>query len=142
MLVDQLLALRHMCHSLLRDFGYLERKMICIERLFGLEIIPQEFNDSTIKVDQNNWPLSGKVEFIDASLRYRPNTEIVLKHLNFSVPPGSKVGIVGRTGAGKSTIGLTISRIVELCGGRIEIDGVDISKIDLQILREKVTVIS
>ena len=50
--------------------------------------------------------------------------------------------MVGRTGAGKSTIGLSISRIVELCEGRVEIDGVDIRKIDLQQLRKKVTVIS
>lgn len=53
-----------------------------------------------------------------------------------------KVGVVGRTGAGKSTICLSISRIVELCGGRIEIDGTDIRKVDLQLLRRKVTVIS
>jgi ATP-binding cassette, subfamily C (CFTR/MRP), member 1 len=66
----------------------------------------------------------------------------VLKQLSFTVEPGTKVGVVGRTGAGKSTIGLSISRIVELCEGRIEIDGVDIGKIDLQQLRKKVTVIS
>lgn len=53
-----------------------------------------------------------------------------------------KVGVVGRTAAGKSTIGLTLSRIVELATGRIDIDGVDISKIDLQLLRKKVTMIS
>jgi len=58
------------------------------------------------------------------------------------VVPRTKVGVVGRTGAGKSTICLSLSRIVELCGGKIEIDGIDIRKIDLQILRRKVTVIS
>ena len=47
------------------------------------------------------------------------------------VSPGTKVGVVGRTGAGKSTICLSISRIVELCGGKIEIDGIDIRKIDI-----------
>jgi ABC-type multidrug transport system fused ATPase/permease subunit len=52
-----------------------------------------------------------------------------------------KVGVVGRTGAGKSTICISMSRIVELFEGYIEIDGVDIAKIDLQKLREKVTVI-
>jgi ABC-type multidrug transport system fused ATPase/permease subunit len=65
-----------------------------------------------------------------------------LKNLTFRVEPGMKVGVVGRTGAGKSTICLSISRIVELCGGRIEIDGTDIRKVDLQLLRRKVTVIS
>jgi ABC-type multidrug transport system fused ATPase/permease subunit len=65
----------------------------------------------------------------------------VLKKLTFVVEPGSKVGVVGRTGAGKSTVCISLSRIVELFEGIIEIDGVDISKIDLQILRKKVTVI-
>jgi len=64
-----------------------------------------------------------------------------LKKINFTAQPGEKVGLVGRTGAGKSTISNALSRIVELCGGSIEIDGVDISMIDLQVLRQKVTVI-
>lgn len=65
----------------------------------------------------------------------------MLKKINFTAQPGEKVGLVGRTGAGKSTISNALSRIVELCGGSIEIDGVDISMIDLQVLRQKVTVI-
>ena len=82
-----------------------------------------------------NWPSVGKVEFKDTELRYRPTTELVLKGLNFTVEPGMKVGVVGRTGAGKSTISLALSRIVELCGGQILIDGQDISKIDIQLVR-------
>ncbi len=82
------------------------------------------------------------MEFINASVRYRPTTEKVINKLSFVVQPGTKIGIIGRTGAGKSTIGICLSRIVELCEGRIEIDGIDISKIDLQTLRDKVTVIS
>ena len=74
-------------------------------------------------------------------LRYRPNTETVLKDLSFEVQPGFKVGVVGRTGAGKSTICISMSRIVELFEGSIEIDSIDISKIDLSVLRDKVTVI-
>jgi ABC-type bacteriocin/lantibiotic exporter with double-glycine peptidase domain len=60
-------------------------------------------------------------------LRYRPNTELVLKNLCFNVAPGDKVGVVGRTGAGKSTISQAMSRIVEICGGNLLIDGVDIN---------------
>ena len=116
--------------------------MICIQRLFALEDIPQEVKDAEIQVDTTKWPLQGQVEFINATLRYRPNTDIVLKNLSFVVIPRTKVGVVGRTGAGKSTICLSLSRIVELCGGKIEIDGIDIRKIDLQILRRKITVIS
>ncbi len=77
------------------------------------------------------WPTEGSVEFKNVFLRYRPGTEIVLNDLSFKVAPGTKVGVVGRTGAGKSTICLSLSRLVELEKGSIEIDGVDISKIDL-----------
>jgi ABC-type multidrug transport system fused ATPase/permease subunit len=55
----------------------------------------------------------------------------VLKNLTFKVDPGMKVGVVGRTGAGKSTICISLSRIVELFEGHIDIDGIDISKVDL-----------
>lgn len=75
------------------------------------------------------------------SLRYRPDTDLVLKNVNFNIEGGMKVGVVGRTGAGKSTIALTLSRILELESGSIEIDGVDISKVGLQRLRNKVTMI-
>jgi len=57
------------------------------------------------------------------------------------VKSGDKVGIVGRTGAGKTTLGLTLLKMMEADSGRILIDGVDISKVDLQVLREKVTTI-
>ena len=60
-------------------------------------------------------------------LRYRPKTDLVLKKLNFEVAAGHKVGVVGRTGAGKSTVSIALTRIVELAGGTIEIDDVDIS---------------
>ena len=66
---------------------------------------------------------------------------MVLKKLNFTVKPGHKVGIVGRTGAGKSTISMALTRIVELYGGRIEIDGVDIAKMELADLRNQITMI-
>ena len=74
-------------------------------------------------------------------MRYRPNTEIVLRKLNFKVSPGEKVGVVGRTGAGKSTLSMALTRIVELMGGKIEIDGVDISKLDIADLRGQITMI-
>lgn len=114
--------------------------MISAQRLFMLDDIPQEKGESEIDV-KSTWPENGEVNFVDVSLKYRPNCELVLKDLTFKVDPGTKVGVVGRTGAGKSTICLSLSRIVELFNGRIEIDGLDIGKVDLQKLREKVTVI-
>lgn len=69
-------------------------------------------------------------------MRYRPNTDRVLKGLTLKIAPGEKVGVVGRTGAGKSTIFMAFSRIVELESGSIEIDGIDISKLPLVDVRE------
>lgn len=74
-------------------------------------------------------------------MRYRPTTEIVLNKLSFEVRAGEKIGVVGRTGAGKSTICLAISRIVELEAGNVILDGVDIADIPLEMLRRRVTVI-
>lgn len=104
--------------------------MVSVQRFLSLETVPQEASDHTEEVDAM-WPTEGRVEFKNVFLRYRPGTEIVLNDLSFKVAPGTKVGVVGRTGAGKSTICLSLSRLVELEKGSIEIDGVDISKIDL-----------
>ena len=65
----------------------------------------------------------------------------MLKGLSVKIGAGEKVGIVGRTGAGKSTLSLALTRIVEICGGSIEIDGENISEISLEQLRRKVTII-
>lgn len=88
-----------------------------------------------------NWPERGGLEFKNVSLRYREGTETVLDGLSFKVGPGEKVGIVGRTGAGKSTISVAISRIVEIFNGEILIDDMNIQKIPLDHLRRKVTII-
>jgi ATP-binding cassette subfamily C (CFTR/MRP) protein 1 len=74
-------------------------------------------------------------------MRYRPDTDQVLKDLSFKIESGEKIGIVGRTGAGKSTISLCLSRIVEIFGGEIKLDGVNLKNIDIGKVREKITVI-
>ena len=79
--------------------------------------------------------------FASAIMRYRPTTDIVLNKLTFSVKPGEKIGVVGRTGAGKSTLCLAISRIVELEQGSIVLDGIDLASVPLTELRKRVTVI-
>jgi ATP-binding cassette subfamily C (CFTR/MRP) protein 1 len=66
---------------------------------------------------------------------------MVLRKLTLGIKGGEKIGVVGRTGAGKSTMTLALTRIIELCGGKIEVDGVDIGKINLQQVREAITII-
>ena len=126
-------------HCIFGTYNWVERMMVQVERILKMERIPQEKNDGTQKVDKAEWPSQGGVDFQDVVLRYRQNTDIVLNKLSFEVKAGEKVGIVGRTGAGKSTISAALSRIVELEAGKIVIDGVDIAKIDMQDLREQVT---
>jgi ABC-type multidrug transport system fused ATPase/permease subunit len=92
-------------------------------------------------VHRNQWPEEGKIVFDKVNLRYRPNTEIILRDLSFEVKPREKIGVVGRTGAGKSTICLSLSRIVEIASGTINIDGVNISDLPLNDLRRRITVI-
>lgn len=93
-------------------------------------------------MDAANWPQEGAINFTDVSLRYRPHLDCSLKGLSFDITAGCKVGVVGRTGAGKSTLSLAMSRIVEICDGKIEIDGQNINEIDIHKLREKITVIA
>jgi ATP-binding cassette subfamily C (CFTR/MRP) protein 1 len=121
----------------------LENEMNAVERLdhyannLAIEapdIIP-ECRPST------SWPSAGCIRFEDVQLRYRPELPLVLQGLSFEIRPGEKVGIVGRTGAGKSSIMVGLFRMVELSGGRILIDDVDISTIGLYDLRSKLAII-
>lgn len=128
---------------LMHWFGCLNwfmRMLIDVQKVLNLQSAPQEKFEGTEKAPEQ-WPSQGQIEFKDVELRYRPNTEVVLRKLNFKVSPGEKVGVVGRTGAGKSTLSMALTRIVELMGGKIEIDGVDISKLDIAALREQITMI-
>ncbi|EMC96893.1 hypothetical protein BAUCODRAFT_106032 [Baudoinia panamericana UAMH 10762] len=88
-----------------------------------------------------NWPSKGSVEFIGYSTRYRKDFDFVLKHITFKILPGEKVGVVGRTGAGKSSLALALFRALEAEEGKILIDDVDIGLIGLQDLRENVVMV-
>lgn len=87
------------------------------------------------------WPAEGEVIFKNYSTKYRPELDLVLKNINLSVKPHEKIGIVGRTGAGKSSLTLALFRIIEATNGHIEIDNVDTSKLGLADLRHKLSII-
>lgn len=89
----------------------------------------------------SRWPEKGAVDFTDYTTRYRPDLEPVLRNVSFAVKPGEKVGIVGRTGAGKSSLALALFRGLEAETGRIAIDNVDIGTIGLRDLREAITIV-
>ena len=116
--------------------------LISFERLTNYTSIVQEAPNRIPEEDpKGNWPAHPTITYKDYWLKYRDDTDPVLKGLDFKIRAGEKVGIVGRTGAGKSTICLSLLRLVEPMKGQIEIDGVDITKIGLTTLREKITII-
>lgn len=94
----------------------------------------------TIDVDPE-WPQDGIIEFKDFQVRYREGLDLVLKGISFKCKSQEKIGVVGRTGAGKSSLTLSLFRIIEAAGGKILIDGLDISTIGLHSLRSKLTII-
>ena len=119
-----------------------ENSMIRYERCVEYTKCPSEASLKLPSDDSlTNWPNKGKIEFLNFSVKYRPDTEIVLKNLNFVIQGNEKIGIVGRTGSGKSTITLCLFRILEATEGRIMIDDVDISSIGLDKLRKNLTII-
>uniref|UniRef100_A0AC11APP0 Uncharacterized protein n=1 Tax=Ovis aries TaxID=9940 RepID=A0AC11APP0_SHEEP len=95
----------------------------------------------TSKRPPSQWPNKGVVEFVDYRARYRDDLGLALQDITFQTHGEEKVGIVGRTGAGKSTLSNCLFRIVERSGGKIIIDGIDISTIGLHDLRGKLNII-
>ena len=103
-----------------------------------------ETKDNPLKANPQSWPLNGKITFNNVYMKYRPEFDYVLKGLTFTIPPGHKVGVVGRTGAGKSSILQTLFRMTEIekmPGSEIIIDDIDISSIGLNLLRRNLSII-
>lgn len=144
-----------------------QNQIISLERCLKFTEIPQEKPGITEKdlaykniseletstnIESNNkkyyhaedckiWPAQGAIEFLKYSVQYRSDTPIVLSNLCFKVKAGEKLGIVGRTGSGKSTICNSLFRILEPLRGKIIIDGEDITKLGLENLRKNMSII-
>lgn len=87
------------------------------------------------------WPEAGAIDFADYSTRYRPGLDLVVRGLDINIQAGEKVGIVGRTGAGKSSLTLALFRLIEPAAGSIKIDGIDVATLGLHQLRQRLTII-
>lgn len=127
-----------------KQLSLVENGMNSTERIhyYGSEL-PQE-SDRAAPVEitpEASWPANGEIEFRNAQMRYRDGLPLVLKGLDLHIKGGERVGIVGRTGAGKSSIMSSLFRLCELSAGSIEIDGIDIAKVDFHQLRTKLAII-
>ena len=120
----------------------METEIVSVERILEYSNNPTEADwkiEST--KPPSDWPSKGAVEFVNHSTRYRPELDLVLQDISIKINEKEKIGIVGRTGAGKSSITLSLLRIIEAASGKIIIDGIDISKIGLHDLRSRLTII-
>ncbi|KAJ2624970.1 hypothetical protein GGI25_006228 [Coemansia spiralis] len=128
--------------GVIREYSYGELNMNAVERVRQYTLTEQEaaLESKPEHKPSALWPKSGDIQIENLVAEYMPGVP-VLHGISLSVKHGEKVGVVGRTGAGKSTLSLALLRFVEASGGRIVLDGVDISKIGLEDLRRNVTII-
>lgn len=116
--------------------------MNCVERLLHYTTLPTEGEGELSKdPSEKEWPLLGAIRFDNVQLRYREGLPLVLKGVHASVRSGERIGIVGRTGSGKSSLLAALFRTVNLAEGQICIDDVDISSIGLSTLRHRLAIV-
>lgn len=142
LLLSYALNITGLLTGVLRLASLAENSLNAVERIGTYIDLPSE---APLIIDSNRpppgWPSSGSIKFEDVVLRYRPELPPVLHGLSFRISPSDKVGIVGRTGAGKSSMLNALFRIVELERGRILIDDCDITKFGLMDLRKVLGII-
>ena len=127
---------------------HVEKSLISLERCDAYTKIQSEnYEDEKIEknkiysLEDKSWPNEGKVIYENYSMKYRPNCDLALKDINININSGEKIGIVGRTGSGKSSLTLSLFRIVEAFKGKITIDGKNIAEIPLKKLRRAISIV-
>ncbi|RYP63702.1 hypothetical protein DL770_009316 [Monosporascus sp. CRB-9-2] len=141
LVLSYILSIVQMLQFTVRQLAEVENGMNAVERIqyYGNQL-EEEAPEHTIEV-RPSWPEKGEIVFDNVEMRYRANLPLVLQGLTMHVKGGERIGIVGRTGAGKSSIMSTLFRLVELSGGHIYIDGLDISTVGLHDLRSRLAII-
>ena len=128
--------------DLVKTFTETEKELVAVERCYQyIKRTPMEQESPGITITPRNWPSGGVVGFEEVRLKYREGLPYALNCLDFKTRQQEKVGIVGRTGSGKSSIFQALFRFVDISGGNISIDGVKIHTLDLKELRRAITII-
>ncbi|KAJ7224438.1 multidrug resistance-associated ABC transporter [Mycena pura] len=125
-----------------RSTSDVEQNIVSVERiLHQIDVPPERPQHVPEAKPDDSWPAEGRIAFQNYSTRYRPELDLVLNRISVEITPKMKLGICGRTGAGKSSLLLALFRIIEGTEGAIFIDGVDISKIGLHDLRSSISIV-
>ncbi|XP_062563883.1 ATP-binding cassette sub-family C member 4-like [Armigeres subalbatus] len=140
--ITQTISLIGMCQWGMRQSAELENEMVSVERVNEYTNLPSEppLDTAPKYRPQSNWPEHGVVKFNNVDLRYSDGGDKVLKDLSFSIRSNEKIGIVGRTGAGKSSLIQALFRLAPY-DGTIEIDDIDTKTLGLRDLRSKISII-
>ncbi|KAI9716185.1 MAG: hypothetical protein M1828_000411 [Chrysothrix sp. TS-e1954] len=141
LVLSYILAIVQMLQFSVRQLAEVESAMNSAERVYQYGVNVDQEPPRKLQPVEDNWPNKGAVTFANADMRYRADLPLVLNNLSMDIKGGERVGIVGRTGAGKSTIITSLFRMTELSGGSITIDGHDISKLGLEDLRSRLSII-
>jgi ATP-binding cassette subfamily C (CFTR/MRP) protein 1 len=141
LVLSYILTIVQMIQFTVRQLAEVENNMNSTERIhhYGTEL--EEEAPLHMGEVRPTWPEVGEIVFNNVQMRYRDGLPLVLKGLDMHIRAGERIGVVGRTGAGKSSIMSALFRLQELSGGSIVIDGVDIGKIGLHDLRSKLAII-
>ncbi|XP_049547987.1 ATP-binding cassette sub-family C member 4-like [Anopheles darlingi] len=146
--ITQVLNLIGMCNWGIRQTAELENQMTSVERVLEYaRLQPEPSIDPSLPPDSHgailaaSWPENPGIAFREVQLRYSPAEAPVLKQLSFEIKPKERVGIVGRTGAGKSSIIQALFRLTPPSGGIIEIDGINIGSVPLYRCRSRISII-
>ncbi|XP_068459288.1 ATP-binding cassette sub-family C member 8 isoform X2 [Clinocottus analis] len=128
---------------MVRNLADMEVQLGSVKRINGLLRTEPENYEGLLTVSQvpDGWPREGEIKIQNLSVRYDATLKPVLKNVNANINPGQKVGICGRTGSGKSSFSLAFFRMVDMFEGKIIIDGIDIAKLPLQMLRSRLSII-
>ena len=141
LIISYSLTLSQIMAYLVGSAANVESNIVAVERVKEYTHNPSEAEWESDDPPAEGWPSEGQVIFAGYGMRYREGLPLAIEGLDCRINGGEKVGIVGRTGAGKSSLTVALFRMVEAATGSISIDGVDISKMGLHELRHKLTII-
>jgi ATP-binding cassette, subfamily C (CFTR/MRP), member 4 len=140
--ISMLLQLAGIFQWCIRQSAEVVNQMVSVERVLGFSNLPSEAElESDLDKTLGDWPKGGVMKVNNLNVRYRKALPLSLENVSFEIPSGARVGVVGRTGSGKSTLVQCIFRLLEAENGSIQLDDIDIASVGLHTLRTRLSVI-